>query len=308
MNITGFVFNEGTPRVLAVAGRVTASGANLPAAPTVLGAVAISSGTIDLSWIDNASNETGYNVQRTVDTTSSWSTVRSLPANTTMDSDSGLTDGTKYFYRVYASNSGGNSGYSNVSSAITPMRAPTNLTALQLSGESVTLTWKDNSGSELVYYIERKLGPSGTYAVIDSVGSNKVSYVDATGVPGNQYFYRVRGHNLLVTSAYSNEANLVITGIKSGRSGIPDKFDLSQNFPNPFNPSTDILYQAPVGGHVTLKIFDSLGREIATLVDADLPAGYYDVTFNAESLPSGIYFYRIMASNFTSVRKMVLMK
>ncbi len=303
-----FMFNEGKPRAQTINGSITISSVGLPATPTNLNAVAVNYGRIDLSWQDNATNETGYTLQRTSDTTSTWSTLQVFAANTTTDSDSGLIDGTKYFYRVFASNTGGNSGFSNVSSAITPMRPPTTLTAAQIAGEKIKLTWQDNSSTELGYYIERKLGSSGTYAVLDSVGANATTFTDSTGTPGNKYFYRVRGYNSVVTSAYSNEVNLTLTGIKSDRPGVPDKFDVSQNYPNPFNPSTKITYQLSAAGHVTLKIFDALGREVATLVNENLAAGYYDATFNADRLPSGIYLYRLTANGYVSVKKMLMIK
>ncbi len=144
--------------------------------------------------------------------------------------------------------------------------------------------------------------------MIDSVGTNVTTYTDTTGSPGNEYYYRVRGYNLLVTSAYSNEVNLILTDVKSDRPIVPDRFGVSQNYPNPFNPSTKISYQLPVSSYVTLKIFDSLGREVATLVNGNLDAGYYDVSFNAESYPSGLYFYRLTANGYVSVKKMVLVK
>jgi hypothetical protein len=83
---------------------------------------------------------------------------------------------------------------------------------------------------------------------------------------------------------------------------------LSQNYPNPFNPSTVISYQLSVIGFVTLKVYDILGREIATLVNEEKPAGEYEVEFNAANLPSGIYFYQIKAGNFVETEKMVLLK
>ena len=77
------------------------------------------------------------------------------------------------------------------------------------------------------------------------------------------------------------------------------------NFPNPFNPSTVIKYQIVKAGQVTLKIYDTLGREVANLVDKDQPSGSYSVNFNASSLASGIYLYRITANGFTTVKKML---
>ena len=89
---------------------------------------------------------------------------------------------------------------------------------------------------------------------------------------------------------------------------IPAEYKLSQNYPNPFNPSTVINYQIPASGHVTLKIFDLLGREVSTLADEFKNAGSYSVKFSNPQLPSGIYFYRIQCGNFSSVKKMMLLK
>jgi hypothetical protein len=90
-------------------------------------------------------------------------------------------------------------------------------------------------------------------------------------------------------------------------------FSLAQNYPNPFNPSTMISYQLPVGGDVTLKIYDILGNEIATLVNEYKPAGRYQIEFNSHSgkvrnLTSGVYFYQIKAGEFIQTKKMILLK
>ncbi|HUI30987.1 MAG TPA: T9SS type A sorting domain-containing protein [Candidatus Acidoferrales bacterium] len=85
-------------------------------------------------------------------------------------------------------------------------------------------------------------------------------------------------------------------------------FSLNQNYPNPFNPSTVISYQLPVNSQVTLKVYDVLGREVATLVNARQTPGEHSVTFDARNLPSGIYFYRISAGGYTATRKMLLVK
>lgn len=92
---------------------------------------------------------------------------------------------------------------------------------------------------------------------------------------------------------------------------IPLEFNLSQNYPNPFNPSTKISWQSPVGSHTTLKIYDVLGNEVATLVDEYKNAGSYEVEFNVghtSSLSSGVYFYRLQAGSFVQTKKMILAK
>jgi len=97
-------------------------------------------------------------------------------------------------------------------------------------------------------------------------------------------------------------------GIGDVDNSIPDKFVVEQNYPNPFNPSTVISYSLPKKGLVNIKIYNSLGQEIATLVDAVQSAGIHKVNFNASKLSSGVYFYQVMSENFTQVKKMMLMK
>jgi photosystem II stability/assembly factor-like uncharacterized protein len=93
---------------------------------------------------------------------------------------------------------------------------------------------------------------------------------------------------------------------------VPNDFKLSQNYPNPFNPSTKINYQLPTAGNVTLKVYDVLGNEIATLVNEYKPAGSFEVEFNPASSikkpASGIYFYRLQAGSFVETKKMILLK
>lgn len=90
--------------------------------------------------------------------------------------------------------------------------------------------------------------------------------------------------------------------------GVPVKFVLEQNYPNPFNPSTTINFEIPNANFVSLKIYDTNGREISSLVNELKNAGYYSVKFNAANLSSGIYFYKIQAGDFSAVKKLMLVK
>jgi hypothetical protein len=102
---------------------------------------------------------------------------------------------------------------------------------------------------------------------------------------------------------------LIPEGVTSNEDDIiAEGFILDQNYPNPFNPATTIKYQIPEISFVTLKVYDVLGNEIETLVNSEKPAGTYEMTWNAESVPSGIYFYTLQAGSLSETKKMVLMK
>lgn len=102
--------------------------------------------------------------------------------------------------------------------------------------------------------------------------------------------------------------NNSVSDVKQQNHLTPVEYKLAQNYPNPFNPATRISYSIPISGHVTLKVMDILGNQIATLIDEDKSAGYYSLTWNAINLPSGFYIYRIQAGNFVETRKMLLLK
>jgi hypothetical protein len=89
---------------------------------------------------------------------------------------------------------------------------------------------------------------------------------------------------------------------------IPKNFTLHQNFPNPFNPNTEIRYQTSEISHVSLKVYDLIGRETAKLVNEEMSAGEYSVKWDASAFPSGIYFAVLRSSNKTQIKKMLLLR
>ena len=103
-------------------------------------------------------------------------------------------------------------------------------------------------------------------------------------------------------------------GNKGGVAGVPDDperisgYELIQNYPNPCNPDTKIGFRTARQNLVILKVFDLLGREVATLVNQSLPRGSHEVTFAAGELTSGIYFYRLTAGSFTQTRKLLILR
>ncbi len=129
---------------------------------------------------------------------------------------------------------------------------------------------------------------------------------------------RPRAYADFVGTAYFDDMSLVsipqtvITAIKepnpSGSNSIPTKYDLDQNYPNPFNPSTTISFTIPLKSFVSLKVFDALGRKVSTIVSEEMHAGRYSRQWNAEGLPSGVYFYHLEAGTYHDTKKLLLLK
>jgi hypothetical protein len=125
--------------------------------------------------------------------------------------------------------------------------------------------------------------------------------------------YEVESRQIVVGSVNLDTVNfyldtLNVIGIENINSNVPDDFSLGQNFPNPFNPQTKFKFSIKRTSFAELKIFDILGREVKTLVSENLKAGEYEISFNAAGLPSGVYFYRLSAADFSQTKKMVLIK
>lgn len=123
----------------------------------------------------------------------------------------------------------------------------------------------------------------------------------------NKYFVITaydRGYN---ESDYSNEVAIIVSSILE-ESNLINNFRLEQNFPNPFNPSTIIKWYSPIKGNHFLKIYDILGKKVLTLLNEEIDAGYHSVEFQADNLPSGIYFYQLILGSFVDTKKMVLVR
>jgi photosystem II stability/assembly factor-like uncharacterized protein len=185
---------------------------------------------------------------------------------------------------------------------------PVELTSFSaaVAGKNVTLNWAtateiNNSGFE----VQRKssAGDFVSLAFIKGQGTTQeaqaYSYVDKNVESGN-YSYRLKQIDLDGKTKFSN---IVEVEIK-----VPNKFELSQNYPNPFNPTTTISYEIAKETNVSLKVYDVIGNEIATLVNEAKPAGTYQVVFDASNLSNGVYLYKIQAGNFTATKKLILMK
>ena len=112
-----------------------------------------------------------------------------------------------------------------------------------------------------------------------------------------------------VSSGFWAQSVGIVTSVeKIETESIPDKFRLDQNYPNPFNPTTTIAFALPKQIDVSIKLFDLQGKIVSILVDEEMAAGEYQIVFDAQSIPSGVYFYRIDAEEFVQTKKLTLLK
>ncbi|MDE3056803.1 MAG: ammonia-forming cytochrome c nitrite reductase subunit c552 [Bacteroidota bacterium] len=120
-------------------------------------------------------------------------------------------------------------------------------------------------------------------------------------------FHNYKYSVALLTDAIA-KARTIVTGVQAPAKPVPVQFALMQNYPNPFNPTTHFQFSIAKSGFVSLKVYDILGREIATLVNEQKSPGTYEITFDASRLTSGIYFYQLSSSGFVAVKKLMLLK
>ncbi len=167
-----------------------------PAAPTSL-AIAAASGTqLDLSWIDNSSNETGFRIERKTGAGGTFAIVGSVGANTVTYHDASLVANTLYYYRVTATNSGLVSAYSNEASLATPLApaTPSNPQATFVSASRIDFTWTDNATNETGYRILRQAGTNG-FTTVATLPANSTSYSDTGLSPDTVYDYHIQAYN-----------------------------------------------------------------------------------------------------------------
>lgn len=192
---------------------------------------------------------------------------------------------------------------------------PVGLGAEWLSSNELQLSWQTAEDPDLAYYIlwkstDPEFDPLTTDPLTEVADTH---FVDAAVQPGTHYYYRLaavdhHGNMSGVTPALDAHT----TGL-FGRNGIPGHFELSANYPNPFNPRTTIPYQIPEDSRVSIRIFDLSGRHIQTLVNTYQIAGYYDLfwdgtDFNGKEMASGVYLVRMQAGNYHQTLKILYLK
>jgi hypothetical protein len=172
-------------------------------------------------------------------------------------------------------------------------------------GEAVTLNWQtateiNNQGFEVQ---RSNNGDFRSIGFVDGHGTTteiqSYIFIDENVSPG-QYSYRLKQVDYDGTTEYSNVVEVEVAQ--------PIEYSLSQNYPNPFNPTTTIDYSILKDGLVTLKVYDILGKEVVSLINEVQLAGTQKITFDASNLSSGVYYYQLVSGEFTSTKKLILMK
>jgi hypothetical protein len=181
--------------------------------------------------------------------------------------------------------------------------------------QSATLKWNKNTEFDLAkYYIYRNTTNNpATSTLIDSVFGTPpdTNYTATLLNNGTPYYFWVKAVDRFCSFRVSGFSNMVIVTpviVAPIQKGIPKLFALHQNYPNPFNPVTKILYDLPKGTIVRLVVYDITGREVETLVNEYIAAGYHETEFDGTNLASGVYFYKLEAGSFTDQKKMIVLK
>jgi hypothetical protein len=173
------------------------------------------------------------------------------------------------------------------------------------------IVWADDGAGQTGLHASWKLSASGEQICLSNPDLTVVDSVTFGMQATNHSLSRVpNGTGPFVQAQVTfNAPNSLISNVgEETTDAIPTEYALEQNYPNPFNPTTTIHFQLPVKSHVTLKVYNVLGKEVASLVDGTEESGYKSVLFDASQLASGIYFYRLQAGNFVATKKLVLMR
>jgi hypothetical protein len=259
--------------------------------------------SVELTWTDNSTNEDGFIIEKET-LTDAFVVIDTVGPNINVFQDLNVNNIT-YNYRIKAYNVTGSSAYSNIALVSLPVELTS--FAANVSVSKVNLTWKTSTETNNAgFNVERKSFDSNEWNTLSFIKGNgtttepKSYSFNDENISAGKYLYRLKQVDYNGMFEYSNEIEVLVS--------TPDKFALNQNYPNPFNPSTSIEFQLPKESFVTLKVYNILGVEIATLVNEQKPAGVHKINFDASGLTSGLFIYKISIGSFEQTRKMMLLK
>ena len=220
----------------------------------------------------------------------------------------------KYWWRVRASNSEVQGEWTNPWKITHLLEAPNVVSLLSpanaavVSRDSVAFMWRKSTPEVYRYWFEIAADSAFTFKVVDSLVTDTSKVVHSLA-NSQSYWWKVRASNPAGLGPFSETRSFqVIISSINWENEMPSEHSLSQNFPNPFNPTTMIRYGLPHRSHVLLVVYNTLGQRVAELVNGDVEAGYHSVQFDARNLASGVYFYRLQAGSFVETKKLLLVR
>ena len=270
-----------------------------PLAPTGLAAALQAGPQVTLTWTDNATNETGYVIQRSVNggAYASLATPAAHTGTGTMTYiDTTVLPGTTYAYQVYAVNGLIRSTLSNTATVVVPPAplAPSGLAAVLQTGPQVTLTWTDNATNETGFVLQRSVN-GGAFATLVSpaahTGTGTMTYIDTTVTPGNAYAYQVRAMNGVIASAFSNTASVAVPALPLAPTGLAAVLQAG--------PQVTLTWTDNATNETGFVLQRSLnGGAFATIASPAASANTGTVTYiDTTALPGNTYAYQVRAMN-----------
>lgn len=263
-----------------------------PAAPTSLTATVVSSSQVNLSWTDNATDETGFRVYRSTDN-ATWSLIATLPVNSIVFSDTSVAAGTVYYFKVLAYNSNGTSADSSITTVTTPAltkpSAPTTLAATASSTSQINLTWADVSTNEDGFRVERSTD-GATFSALTNVGVNVVSFSDTGLAASTKYYYRVLAYNAGGNSAYTSIVSATTQAVVPAPAApttlalsVKGSFSIALTWADKSTNETGFIIERSPNG-TSFTAVTTVGAGVVAFTDSGLTAATK-------------YYYRVAATN-----------
>jgi hypothetical protein len=263
---------------------------------------------------DSATNADKYHIQVSTDSFFQFLRLNDSNITTHFRTLSGLLNLKTYYWRVRSKNFGGPSLWSAYRNFTTTYGLPNQPTLIYppperlIRHDTVSFTWNITPYNVVKYWFEIDTNQNFPNAVRDSNLTDTTKIMSGF-VSAQLYWWRVRAKNEFGWGMYSDKRRFFVLLLDINEvNNLPKQFSLEQNYPNPFNPITTLKYQLPHTVFVTVKVYDILGGEVSTLVNESQSAGYKSVQFDARTLSSGLYFYKLTAGTFSETKKMVILK
>jgi hypothetical protein len=283
--------------------------------------VSVFASTVDIVWFDNRDGNQEIYFNRSTDNGLSWGADTRLTSNSATSWYPSISESASDVFVAWYDDRDGNNEiyYKRSTNGGVSWGADTRLTnnsfssfdpSIAVSGSKIHVAWVDwRDGNREIYYkysTDGGLVWSADTRLTNNPGNSWNPSISLSALDVNVVWSDDRDGNFEIY--YKNNADDNVTGLETFNSELPQEYSLEQNYPNPFNPTTSIQYQVSSNTQVSLKVYDVLGNEVATLVDEYKPVGNYEVIFNATGLSSGIYFYKLQTGSLVDSKKMIYLK